>query len=70
MWQRSKRGDAKLIANIHEYVFVYARNKQAAIESGLWRRRKEDYIVLEQYEKIKNKQNSDHAKIREEMMNW
>ena len=71
VWQRSKRGDSKLIANIHEYVFVYARNKQAAIESGLWRRRKEGVDeVLEQYEKIKVKQNSDHAKIREEMMNW
>ena len=49
VWQRSKRGDAKLIANIHEYVFVYAKNKQAAIESGLWRRRKEGVgEVLEQ----------------------
>ena len=42
IWQRSKKGDAKLIANVHEYILCYVRDKSRILESGVWRRRKRE----------------------------
>jgi adenine-specific DNA-methyltransferase len=71
VWQRSKKGDAKLIANVHEYIICYVRDQRTTIEAGLWRRRKEGVNkVLEQYAAFKRKFNSDHEQIRTAMMEW
>jgi len=71
VWQKSKRGDAKLIANIHEYVLVYTKNKGKAIASGVWRRRKEGVDeVLSEYQSLKETLENDHDKIRDAMLKW
>lgn len=71
VWQRSKKGDAKLVANTHEYIVCYVRDKAATIEAGVWRRKKEGAEeVLEQYETFKQAYPGDHDKIREAMQEW
>ncbi|WP_418643244.1 site-specific DNA-methyltransferase [Stutzerimonas kunmingensis] len=35
IWQRSKKGDAKLIAAVHEYIVCYVRDKSAVLEQTL-----------------------------------
>ena len=71
IWQKSKKGDAKLIAKTHEYVLVYAKNKASIIDSGSWRTKKEGADeVLHKYEEIKNKYPNQHDKISEEMHKW
>lgn len=71
VWQRSKKGDAKLIANVHEYIVCYARSKSALIESGLWRRKKDGVDeVLQQYAVYKSQFGGDHIRIRESMQEW
>jgi adenine-specific DNA-methyltransferase len=71
VWQRSKKGDAKLIANVHEYIVCYARNKSALVEAGLWRRKKDGVDeVLSQYATFKSRLQGDHARIREAMQEW
>ena len=71
VWQRSKKGDAKLVASTHEYIVCYVRDKAATIEAGVWRRKKEGAEeVLEQYETFKQAYPSDHDKIREAMQEW
>ncbi len=71
IWQKSKRGDSKLIGVTHEYVVVYTKNKQAAIESGIWRKKKDGVDeVLAKYESFKAKFNSDHMKVRAAMQEW
>jgi adenine-specific DNA-methyltransferase len=71
VWQRSKKGDAKLIATVHEYVLCYVRNKDAVLASGIWRRKKEGVDgVLAQYESFKAQFGGDHGRIREAMLNW
>ena len=35
VWQKSKKGDSKLVAIVHEYILCYAKDKTQAIESGL-----------------------------------
>ena len=71
VWQRSKKGDAKLVACVHEYIVCYAKNKAALVESGIWRRKKEGVDeVLAQYANFKRSFGNDHPKIREAMQAW
>ena len=71
VWQKSKKGDAKLIASVHEYILCYTKDKAAAIEAGVWRTRKEGVDdVLDKYQAFKEKHNNNHEKIREDMMAW
>ncbi|OUY10142.1 site-specific DNA-methyltransferase [Acinetobacter indicus] len=71
VWQKSKKGDSKLVAIVHEYILCYTKNKNAAIESGIWRTKKEGVDeVLDFYQDLRKKYESDHDQIREEMMKW
>lgn len=71
VWQRSKKGDAKLIANVHEYIVCYVRDQNASIEAGLWRRKKEGADeVLAHYANLKKQFAGDHTRIREAMQEW
>src|SRR5690606_2389063 len=68
VWQRSKRGDAKLIATVHEYVLCYVRDRNAAMAAGLWRRKKEGVDeVLAHYRELCRQYGSDHESIRAAM---
>jgi adenine-specific DNA-methyltransferase len=71
VWQKSKKGDAKLIATIHEYILVYAKNKVYSIEKGNWRIKKDGADeVLAQYESFKKQFGSNHVLISAAMQNW
>ncbi len=71
VWQKSKRGDSKLVAIVHEYILCYAKDKVQAIQAGVWRTRKEGVDeVLEKYQALLKKHDKDHAKIRKDMMVW
>ncbi|MGS1015215.1 site-specific DNA-methyltransferase [Rhodanobacter sp. UC4450_H17] len=71
VWQRSKKGDSKLIANVHEYVLCYVRDKHAVLASGPWRRPKEGADqVLSKYAELREQHRSDHEAIRAEMLAW
>jgi adenine-specific DNA-methyltransferase len=39
-WQRSKKGDSKLVAVVHEYLLCYVIDKGSVIANGHWRRSK------------------------------
>ncbi len=68
VWQRSRKGDAKLIATVHEYVLCYARDKEALLEAGIWRKPKEGADeVLAHYRALRARLGGDHAAIREAM---
>ena len=71
VWQKSKKGDSKLIASVHEYILCFTKDKSAAIEYGIWRTKKNGVDeVLEKYQSLKEKYNTDHANLRESMMEW
>jgi adenine-specific DNA-methyltransferase len=71
IWEKSKKGDAKLIAIVHEYVLVYAANKARLIESGGWRRRKPGIdAVLEHYQSLRAQHQGDHDAIQAAMRAW
>jgi adenine-specific DNA-methyltransferase len=71
VWQRSKRGDSKLVATFHEYIIVFARNKSAVVEAGGWRRRKGGVDeVLEQYRHFVRQSNGAHEAVRDAMRSW
>jgi adenine-specific DNA-methyltransferase len=71
VWQRSKKGDAKLIAKVHEYILCYVRNQAATIEAGIWRRKKDGADdVLKQYADFKQQLKNDHERVRAAMMDW
>lgn len=71
VWQRSKKGDAKLIATVHEYILCYVLDKSAVLESGVWRRPKEGADeVLAKYAELKVSLKGQHEAIRAAMMEW
>lgn len=71
VWQKSKKGDAKLISVIHEYIVVYTKNKSKAIEAGLWRKKKDGAdAVLLKYQEFKLHFKNDHNLISKEMSKW
>jgi len=71
VWQRSKKGDSKLIAKVHEYILCYVRDKAAVLENGVWRRPKEGADqVLAKYAELKASLASNHDAIRTAMMDW
>lgn len=71
VWQRSKKGDAKLVAKVHEYILCFAKNKEVLIEAGLWRRKKDGAAeVLSQYAQFKVQFSGKHDQIRSAMQDW
>jgi adenine-specific DNA-methyltransferase len=71
VWQRSKKGDAKWIATVHEYILCYVRDRQASLRDGDWRRPKEGAdAVLLKYDEFAAARHSDHDLIRQDMLAW
>jgi adenine-specific DNA-methyltransferase len=71
VWQRSKKGDSKLISKVHEYILCYAKSKVSLLETGIWRKKKEGVNeVLEKYTSFRSKFNNNHTLIRQAMQEW
>lgn len=71
VWQRSKKGDSKLVSVVHEYLLCFANEKSAALENGNWRRLKSGADgVLAKYAELKTELADDHEAIRIAMMAW
>jgi adenine-specific DNA-methyltransferase len=71
VWERSKKGDPKLVSVNHEYVVIYTRDKNDVIEAGKWRRKKAGVDdVLARYEAICKDLGGDHDAISEAMKAW
>ncbi|MGO4281535.1 site-specific DNA-methyltransferase [Cupriavidus sp. RAF20_2] len=71
VWQRSKKGDSKLIAKVHEYILCYVRDKATVLANGVWRRPKEGADeALVKYAELKASLAGDHEAIRTAMMGW
>ncbi|MBP2698185.1 site-specific DNA-methyltransferase [Pseudomonas aeruginosa] len=71
VWQRSKKGDSKLIAKVHEYILCYVRDKESVLASGIWRRPKEGAEqVLSKYAELRASLETNHEAIRAEMQAW
>jgi len=70
-WQRSKKGDSKLISVVHEYLLCYVNDKATALSNGVWRRPKKGAdAVLAKYQALKQELSNDHEAIRVAMMAW
>jgi adenine-specific DNA-methyltransferase len=71
VWQKSKKGDAKLIAKMHEYVLVYVRDINATVARGIWRKKKVGVDeVLEKYQSFVRTIGKNHDLISEAMRKW
>lgn len=72
VWQKSKKGDAKLISVCHEYVVVYAKNKARLKQLNIkWRRKKPGVDeVLAHYAELRRIHASDHEAISTAMKAW
>ena len=71
VWEKSKKGDSKLIASTHEYVVVYSRSKVSILERGVWRQKKEGVDeVLAQYASLRKDLRDDHQAITTAIREW
>ncbi len=69
IWERSRKNDAKYVAEGHEYILVWARDKHALDEliktKGKWRKRKDGIdAVLSYYQEAKAEYDGDIEKIQ------
>jgi adenine-specific DNA-methyltransferase len=72
IWEKGKKGDAKLVSVTHEYVLVYAASKSSLMSGGTtWKRRKAGVdAVLAKYDALRSQFGSNHAEIRKAIMQW
>ena len=71
IWQKSKKGDAKLVAKTHEYVLIFARSIESLLASGIWRRKKPGVDeVLAQYQFYHQQMGVNHEAISASMRAW
>src|SRR5690606_26289889 len=72
VWEKGKKGDSKFFSNTHEYILVYAKNKEWLVNGGIkWRVEKDGADeVLAHYTKVRKKNKGDHEAIRNDMMKW
>jgi len=71
IWQKSKKGDAKLVAKTHEYVLLFARSIEALLAVGIWRRKKPGVDdVLGQYQIFCSQLGTNHEAISASMRAW
>ena len=71
VWQKSKKGDAKLVAKTHEYVLLFARSIESLLAAGIWRRKKPGVDdVLGQYHIFRNQLGANHEAISASMRAW
>lgn len=71
VWQKSKKGDAKLVSVTHEYMICYCKDKSEMLRQRKWRRKKLGADeVLTHYNGLREKLNKDHAAINIEMAKW
>jgi len=71
VWQKSKKGDAKLVAKTHEYVLLFARSIEALMDAGIWRRKKPGADdVLAQYQIFRGQLGVNHEAISASMRAW
>jgi adenine-specific DNA-methyltransferase len=72
VWQKGKKGDAKLIPVIHEYICIYVKDKSLLTAREIkWRKRKEGADdVLAFYQQLIREHGGKHDLIRSLMMAW
>jgi DNA modification methylase len=71
IWQKSKKGDSKMISVVHEYILVYTRSKSEALANGVWRQKKPGVEeVLEFYQSLIRKFGKNHDMIQKEIRDW
>jgi len=71
VWQKSKKGDAKLLAKTHEYVHVFAKDTNSLLAQGNWRIKKPGAeAVLAHYDELRRTWGDNHEVIQVAMRNW
>ena len=72
VWQKSKKGDAKLVSICHEYVLMYVKAQKQLLADGIkWRQPKQGLDeIFAHYESLRSKYGSNHAEIQKQMKLW
>lgn len=72
VWQKSKKGDAKLISICHEYALIYVKSQRYLLSNGIkWRKPKQGLEdIFNQYEKLRSLYGSNHQEIQKQMKLW
>ncbi len=72
VWDRNRKNDAKFFSVGHEYMVIFAKNKQLLVENGIKFRESKEGIdeVKEFYEKLKQRHGNDWDQIQLEWRNY
>ena len=72
VWQKSKKGDAKLISVCHEYILMYVKSQKQLLASGVkWRQPKQGLDeIFSYYDDLREKYGHDHGEIQKKIREW
>ena len=72
VWQKSKKGDAKLVSVCHEYVLIYVKGQRELLANGVkWRQPKQGLEdIFAHYDSLRAKYGKNHEEIQRQMRAW
>jgi len=72
VWAAGRKNDSRLISVSHEYMIVYARNRQLLSDKKIeWRQKKKGLEdIYSQYEKIKKEYKTDYSAMTNALKKW
>ncbi len=66
VWEKGRKNDAKLISVGHEYMMIFARNKPALLQAGIWREAKPGAFEIQSaYEALRKNFGEDDAAVEQ-----
>lgn len=70
-WEKGRKNDSTFFSESIEYILIYARSRDTLAKQGQWRGKKQGVeVVLEKYRDLREKYDSDHEKIEDEMSSF
>lgn len=71
VWEKGRKNDAKLISVGHEYMMIFARNKPALLQAGIWRETKPGALEIQNvYKALRKKSEDDDTAVEQGLRNF
>lgn len=71
VWEKGRKNDAKLISVGHEYMMIFARNKPALLQAGIWREAKPGAREIQNvYDALRKKLGDDDTAVEQGLRNF
>jgi adenine-specific DNA-methyltransferase len=72
VWEGALKNDSRFVSQSHDYIFVYAKNKDfLKLNNVIWRIRKKGLgIIYKKVNQLKNEHNTDYSTMSNQLKEW